>query len=157
WQRERFAALPDVRFKGITFTMPDVLWPFFQDNPELTKSLPTLAAAVIQTFAEGRCGLKVGVIGVLHTFNGRLGFNCHVHTMVTAGGLNSTGAWGKSVFYDQDWLTSHWRSGVIRLLRAATACNLLATNLNKVEVVSLLARQASRWWSVKIQSFDSKE
>src|SRR5947209_5910441 len=25
WQRERFAALPDVPYKGITFTMPDVL------------------------------------------------------------------------------------------------------------------------------------
>src|SRR5215469_17697821 len=27
WQRERWAALPDVPYKGITFTMPDMLWP----------------------------------------------------------------------------------------------------------------------------------
>ena len=30
WQRERWAALPDTFYKGITFTMPDVLWPFFE-------------------------------------------------------------------------------------------------------------------------------
>src|SRR5262249_27401588 len=33
WQRERWAALPDVPYKGITFTMPDVLWQIFLANP----------------------------------------------------------------------------------------------------------------------------
>jgi hypothetical protein len=36
WQRERWAALPDVPYKGITFTMPDVLWSLFPDNLRLT-------------------------------------------------------------------------------------------------------------------------
>src|SRR5438874_2019143 len=44
WQRERWAALPDVPYKGITFTMPDVLWPLFGDNPHLTTALSALAA-----------------------------------------------------------------------------------------------------------------
>src|SRR4051794_10814786 len=35
WLRERWAALPDAPYKGITFTMPDILWPFFCDNPAL--------------------------------------------------------------------------------------------------------------------------
>ena len=48
WQRERSAALPDVFYKGITFTMPDVLWPFFRDNPHLTKALSAIAAKTIQ-------------------------------------------------------------------------------------------------------------
>jgi hypothetical protein len=29
WLRERWAALPDATYKGITFTMPGILWPFF--------------------------------------------------------------------------------------------------------------------------------
>ena len=37
WQRERWAALPDVPYKGITFTMPDVLWSLFRDNLWLTR------------------------------------------------------------------------------------------------------------------------
>src|SRR4030095_7665487 len=32
WQRERWAALPDVPYKGITFTMPNVLWPLFRNR-----------------------------------------------------------------------------------------------------------------------------
>src|SRR5438309_2553039 len=35
WQRERWAVLPDLHYKGITFTMPDLLWQPFRDNPQL--------------------------------------------------------------------------------------------------------------------------
>ncbi len=106
WQRERWAALPDVPYKGITFTMPDVLWSFFRDNLQLARVLPKLAACTVQTWASGKHGLRVGVIAILHTFNGRLEFNCHVHTMVTAGGLQSSGIWISSVYYDREWLTA---------------------------------------------------
>jgi hypothetical protein len=44
WLRERWAALPEVPYKGITFTMPDVLWPVFRDHPRLASALPALAA-----------------------------------------------------------------------------------------------------------------
>ena len=83
WLRERWAALPDVLYKGITFTMPDVLWPLFRDNPLLAKALPALAAKVIQARLSAKHGLRVGVIAILHTFNGKLEFNSHVHAMVT--------------------------------------------------------------------------
>jgi hypothetical protein len=49
WLRERYTALPDALYKGITFTMPDLLWPFFRDNPSLAKALPALAAEVTDT------------------------------------------------------------------------------------------------------------
>jgi hypothetical protein len=87
WRRERWAALPTQSYHGITFSMPDVLWPFFRDNPTLAKALPSLAAGVIETQATARHGLQVGVLAILHTFNGKLEFNSHVHTMVTGGGL----------------------------------------------------------------------
>ena len=63
WQRERWAALPDVPYKGITFTMPDVLWPLFRDNPYLTAALSALAAKIIQIRVSTRSGLRVGRIG----------------------------------------------------------------------------------------------
>jgi hypothetical protein len=65
WQRERWAALPDVPYKGVTFTMPDVLWPLFRDNPHLTTALPALAARIIQVRLSTRSGLRVGVIAIL--------------------------------------------------------------------------------------------
>jgi hypothetical protein len=80
WLRERWAALPDANFKGVTFTMPDLLWPFFRDNPPLARALPALAAEVIRSQVGIGHGVRVGVIAILHTFNGRLEFNSHVHT-----------------------------------------------------------------------------
>jgi hypothetical protein len=62
-------ALPDALYKGITFTMPNVLWTVFRDNPRLAKALPVLAAKVIQARASAKYGLRVGVIAILHTFN----------------------------------------------------------------------------------------
>ena len=157
WQRERWAALPDVPYKGITFTMPDVLWPFFRDNPHLARALPTLAATLIQTKVNAQHGLRVGVIDILHTFNGKLEFNSHVHAMVTAGGLHeSTGTWVPSIYHDHNRLMETWRRAVIALLRAALLAGQLSTTMTPGEVETLLAQQERRWWRVKIQSFKSK-
>lgn len=48
WQREQWAALPDMRYAGVVFTMPDVLWPIFRENRHLLNDLPALGAAVIR-------------------------------------------------------------------------------------------------------------
>jgi hypothetical protein len=106
-------------YKGITFTMPKVLWSVFRDNPRLARALPALAAEVIQAQVGARYGLRVGVIAILHTFNGELEFNSHVHTMGTAGGYGSAGTWVPSVYYNDVMLMKAWRKAVIKLLRAA--------------------------------------
>jgi len=125
WLRERRAALPDMSYKGITFTMPDLLWPLFRDNPRLAKALSALAATVIQAHVGARYSLRVGVIAILHTFNGQLEFNSHVHTMVTAGGLSVySETWVSSIHYDRDLLMKYWRKAVINLLRAALRTGL---------------------------------
>src|SRR5258708_21664080 len=131
WQRERWAALPDVPYKGITFTMPDLLWPFFRDNRRLATALPALAATVLETQMSARHGLRVGLMAVLHTFNGKLEFNSHVHSMVSAGGMHlSTGSWTSSVYYDGDRLMKLWRDAVIKLFRAALREGLLKTEMS---------------------------
>lgn len=155
WQRERWAALPDVPYKGITFTMPDLLWRFFRDNPHLTRALPALAGTIIQTHVFGRSGLRVGVIAILHTFNGKLEFNSHVHTMVTAGGLHHS-SWEPSFYYQREFLLESWRKAIIKLLRAALHADQLASDLTVSQVDTILREQEARWWSVKIQSFKSK-
>jgi hypothetical protein len=157
WQHERLAALPPVSYKGITFTMPNVLWQFFGDNRSLADALPALAAGAIEALILARHGLRTGVIAILHTFNGRLEFNSHVHTMVTAGGVHaSSGSWAASVYYDKDILMRLWRTAVLTLLRVAHQAGVLRTRMTSEELSALLAEQ-ERWWSVKIQSFKSVE
>jgi hypothetical protein len=157
WLRERWAALPDALYKGITFTMPDLLWPFFRDNPPLAKALPALAAGVIRTQVGVRHGLRVGVIAIPHTFNGRLEFNSHVHTMVTGGGLRgSSDSWVPRVYYNHDRLMEAWRKAVIALLRAALGADLFRSELTTDQIDDLLTHLERCWWSIKIQSFKDK-
>ncbi|MGA2003654.1 MAG: transposase zinc-binding domain-containing protein [Terriglobales bacterium] len=80
WLRERWAALPAASYKGITFTMPNQLWPLVRNNPPLADALSALAAELIQARVSAKYGLRVGVVAILHTFNGKLEFNSHVHT-----------------------------------------------------------------------------
>ena len=49
--------------------------------------------------------------------------------MVTAGGLETSGGWMPSVYYDVDALNCYWRRGVIRLLRASLRAGRLVTEL----------------------------
>jgi len=157
WLRERWAALPDTLYKGITFTMPNQLWEVFRDNPLFANALPALAAEVIQARVSVKYGLRVGVIAIPHTFNGKLEFNSHVHTMVTGGGLQrSSVSWVPRVYYDRDALVKSWRKAVIALLRAVLRAGQLRTNLTPDQIGDLLTHLEKCWWSVKIQSFDDK-
>ena len=138
--------------------MPDVLWPFFRDNPLLAKALPILAAKVIEARVRAKYGLRVGIIAILHTFNGLLEFNSHVHTMVTGGGISgSCDTWVFRVYYERDPLMEAWRRAVIALLRAALRAGQLRTNMDVAQIQEMLTQQEIRWWSIKIQSFKSKE
>lgn len=157
WLRERWAALPDALYKGITFTMPDLLWPFFRDTPPLAKALSALAAEVIKARVSAKYGLRAGVIAILHTFNGKLEYNSHVHTMVTGGGLDgSLDIWVARVYYDRDALMDAWRRAVIALLRTALRAGQLRTELTADQMEDLLTHLEKCWWSIKIQSFEDK-
>jgi hypothetical protein len=157
WLRERWAALPDALYKGITFTMPSQLWSIFRDNPPLAKALSALAAEIIKAHASARYGLRAGVIAILHTFNGKLEYNSHVHTMVAGGGLHgSSDIWVARVYYDGDALTEAWRKAVIALLRAALRAGQLQTELTADQMGDLLTHLEKCWWNIKIQSFEDK-
>ena len=52
WQREQEAALPDIPYSGIVLTMPNVLWPIFQQNRPLLHDLPALGAEVVQQWVK---------------------------------------------------------------------------------------------------------
>jgi hypothetical protein len=157
WLRERWVALPDALYKGVTFTMPKQLWPVFHDKPPLAKALPALAAEVIKTRVSGKHGLRVGVIAILHTFTGKLEFNSHVHTMVTGGGLHrSSDIWVASVFYEHDPLMEAWRRAVIALLRAALRAGQLDTKMTVDQMEEMLTEQENCGWIIRIQSFEDK-
>jgi hypothetical protein len=137
--------------------MPNQLWRFFRDNPPLAKALSALAAELIKARVSAKYGVRVGVIAILHTFNGKLEFNSHVHTMVTGGGLHeSSNSWVSCAYYDRDSLMKAWRKAVIGLLRAALRAGHLRSKMTIGQMEEMLTEQEKRGWIIKIQSFEDK-
>ncbi|HEY1936893.1 MAG TPA: transposase [Candidatus Angelobacter sp.] len=123
----------------------------------MADALPVLAAKAIHASSMARHGLRTGVIAFLHTFNGELEFNSHVHTMVTAGGWHaSSGSWVGSVYHEQGLLTRLWRKAVLELLRTALRSGVPITDKAAHEMEALFDAQ-ERWWSVKIKPVYSVE
>lgn len=158
WQRERWCAFPEGPYRVITFTMPNTLWPLFATNPRLCCKLAEIAARVIASYARVRRGVEVGVMPILHTFNGKLGFNSHVHALVTAGDLQTVGSQGRSsIFFDSYELMRTWQRLVIALLRGALQAGHLNLAVAPDEVERLLHLEEKRTWKVHAQAFDGKE
>ena len=92
-------------------------------------------------------GLRVGIVAILHTFNGKLEFNSHVHTLVMGGGLSgSSGNWVHRVYYDQGELMKSWRRALVRLLREALHAGQLQTTMTFDEIEKMLDQQERRCW-----------
>src|SRR5262249_21759377 len=91
WQRDWWRELPEVPYAHVCLTMPDVLWPLFRRNRHLLHDLPVLGAAVLQQCGNGERSVRRLIIVVPHTFGRHLNFNCHLHVLVSQGGLGDNG------------------------------------------------------------------
>lgn len=69
----------------------------------------------------------------------------------------SSGAWAPEVYYDNNQLMKSWRSAVIQLLGEAHREGVLTTEMTFDQMEAMIREQGERWWSVKIQSFKSRE
>lgn len=156
WQRELWASLPDIRYAGIVFTMPKVLWPIFQRNRHLLHDLPALGAAVIKQWVKIKFGVEVLIAVIPHTFGAWLNFNSHLHILVSAGGMKtSNGIWIDRLYFDRKRLMHMWRFALLTFLRQALKAGVLKSDLRPGAFRALLADQY-RWWSVHVDYFQSK-
>jgi putative transposase/transposase-like zinc-binding protein len=158
WQRERWCALPEGRYLGVTLTMPNTLWPLFANNSRLYRKLPEIAARVIMSYARVRKGVEVGVTPVLHTFNGQLHFKPHVHSLVTGGGLNEAELlWQDRIFFRKEDLVRSWQRLVLALLRKALEYGLMPSAMKNDELEGMLEREGKRSWIGHVQAFEKVE
>jgi hypothetical protein len=158
WHREQWAALPDIPYKGIVFTMPNTLWPVFRQNRHLLRDLPTIGAAVIQQWAKDQYGVRVIIVVVLHTFGRRMNFNCHLHILVSAGGLQEPKArWIPSLYHHRDTLMRKWRDTVVSYLSKALDAGVLKSELGAENLHAVIKTQGERWWNIRVQGSQTKE
>lgn len=131
WIEEQRAALPDISYSGIVFTMPSELWEIFRKNRHLLHDLPALGAGVIQQWINTKYGAKTLILIVPHTFGGDLKFNCHLHILISTGGLErSTGRWIRSLPLSKNAVMKMWRYAVVEHLRRALKAGVLRSPLS---------------------------
>ena len=148
WIRECWADLPEIPYSHVVLTMPDHFWPIFRANRHLLHDLPRLGAAVIQQWMRQTHRARVLLVVVPHTFGRDLKFNCHLHLMVSRGGLGSDGLWIRKLSLHMAAIMKMWRYAVIALLREAFRHGVLTTDLNSAAFARLLDTQYRRWWHV---------
>ncbi|WP_149571799.1 IS91 family transposase, partial [Serratia nevei] len=87
WIAEQQHILPDCDWQHITFTMPHLLWPFFNNNWSLLNELFRCATRPMLRWARQQ-GIEVGIFCALHTYGRQLNQHPHIHVSVTRGGLD---------------------------------------------------------------------
>ena len=158
WQRDQWRNLPDVPYAHVCLTMPDVLWPLFQRNRHLLHGLPILGAQVLQQWAQQKYGIRLMIVVIPHTFGRHLNFNCHLHILVSEGGLREDGTrWRDRARFDRKALLPMWRYAVITLLREAARAGVLDTDMSRSALLRSLTAQYERWWNIDIKRFRSKK
>jgi hypothetical protein len=159
WLEYQEAALPDIPYTGIVFTMPRELWSIFKRNRHLLHDLPVLGADVIQQWIRMKYGISVLVIVVPHTFGGDLKFNAHLHILISAGGLSeSEGRWLPRIKFHKNALMRMWRYAVITHLRGALKAQVLKSHLTVPDLKRILTIAYERYpqWIIFIDRIASK-
>ena len=149
WLRERLADLPEIAYSHLVLTMPDVFWPIFRDNRHLLDDLPALGAQVLSQWVGRKYRAKVFLIVIPHTFGRDLKFNCHLHILISQGGLTrDEGKWLADLPLNMRAIERMWRYAVVTLLRMAYRWHLLSASLDPTAFANLLDQQYRRTWHV---------
>ena len=157
WRVDMEAILPDIRYVGVTLTMPMEFRTILQQNRHILHGIPTMGAEAVQQWAKARYGVRLIVIVVQQTFGGLLNFVPHLHIMVSAGGLReSTGRWIHRLEYDRRELMLAWRYAVGVFLSQAYRKGVLKSSLSSGEFQTMLETQHGRDWNVFISRMGSK-
>lgn len=94
WLECREAELLPCEYFHAVATVPSALHPLFLRHQKLFYGLlmKVSAQAVKELCAQKRhLGALPGILSVLHTWNGQLGFHPHVHMLITGGGITQDG------------------------------------------------------------------
>ncbi|MEN4170952.1 transposase [Serratia marcescens] len=117
WIVEQQHILPDCDWQHITFTMPHLLWPFFNNNwPLLNDDLFSCATRAMLRWARQQ-GIEVGIFCALHTYGRQFNLHPHIHVSVTRGGLDVKHHVWRQMFFKKKEVEAIWRNAVVHLLR----------------------------------------
>jgi len=162
WQAKLAVAIPDIPYREINFTMPPVFWSLFQQNRDLLNDLPALGARAIEYWANARQSARVILMVVQQTYGGFLNFYPHLHTLVSAGGLDEARPqWIRDLeFANKECrheLMLAWRFALLAYLDAAIQANTLKSERSADELALVLHAESKRDWNIFVSRKVHKE
>lgn len=152
WLEAQMEDLLPVPYFHVVFTVPHALAPLFLANRAAAFQLLFAAVAeTLQRFTQNprHLGAEVGILAILHTWTQTLLFHPHVHTVVTAGGLDPSGTrWvsaRRSLFLPEQALAEVFRGALLGRLDQALRAGLISPPPGKNARKMLRAATRHRW------------
>jgi hypothetical protein len=146
--------LPNIKWFGITMTMPYQLWTVFRDNQQLLTKLPALGAHAIDESTRSHAGAVPFLLTIMQTYNGELIFKPHLHIICSEGGMDT----GKSNWIDNMGLESAftsimelWRAKVVDYLAEAYRKGFVKKSVSK-RFLKDIEWQRTRDWHLWIEA-----
>lgn len=116
WVAQQSHILTDCDWQHLTFTIPDLLWSFFNNNwPQLNALLRATTRAMLRWAR--RHSVEVGIFCALHTYGRQLNQHPHIHQSVPRGRLDIQYSVWRGLYFKKHAVEAIWRRAIIRLLR----------------------------------------
>jgi hypothetical protein len=121
WAKSLKNAMFNVPHRHAVLTIPNLLWPVVLQNRFLQKVLMDAAIEAINdtiSYKNKNGRLLAGAIVVLHPFSKNMGFNPHLHVLVTEGGFDKRGKFIHQKFISFRGMRKTWQYQVLTRFKA---------------------------------------
>lgn len=120
WVNKQVERIIDVSHRHTVFTVPEELRGKVYWHRDLLKDLSDGVAEVIQYWyrnkAKGK-GYEVGIITTVHTFGRDMGFNPHIHALVTEGAIDKFKNWKEVGYIPYEYLRKSWQKVLLEIIQ----------------------------------------
>lgn len=151
WVDKQVETIINVSHRHVVFTVPEELRKYIYWNRKLLKEMSDAAAEVIQGYyyeqAKSR-EYEVGVITVVHTFGRDLGFNPHIHALITEGALDKYNQWKSTNYISFEYLRKAWQKVLLDIFKKHYESNTKVKNL-----IRMLYNKNKEGFYVNAESF----
>ena len=116
WAKSLKRALFDLPHRHAVLTIPNLLWGFVRNNRFLLKVLMDAAIVAINetiSYKHRNGSLLAGAIVVLHPFSKDMGFNPHLHILLTEGGFDKCDKFIHQKFIHFKTMRKKWQYQVL--------------------------------------------
>jgi len=121
WAKSLSKALFNVPHRHAVLTISDALWSVVRENRFLLKILMDAAIAAINDTISSKYRnrrLVAGAVVVLHPFSKNMGFNPHLHILVTEGGFDKKGNFVHQKYINFRTMRKTWQYQVLTRFKA---------------------------------------